>query len=178
MDRLQRFLAGAAVLALLSACGGGAPHVDPNAGAPNEREANLRMIMRLDGNHDGAVARTEFDQALHHDFVLVDKNGDGKLDAAETAAENDRRWQADGPAASPIFDWNQDGSVDYMEFANAAMGMFNLIDRDRDGQLSAAELQVLARAIPRPGGQGGRGGRGGRGPQRPADPPLRPNGGN
>lgn len=172
MDRFQRILAGAAVVALLSACGGVA-RVDPNAGAPNEREANLRMIMRLDGNHDGAVARAEFDQALHNDFVLVDKNSDGKLDPAETSAENDRRWQADGPAASPIFDWNQDGSVDYMEFANAALGMFNLLDRDRDGQLSAGELQVLARAIPRPGAPG----RGGRGPRRPVDPPLGPNGG-
>ena len=158
MKRLQSILA-CFLVSVVAGCAGAA-RLAPGTGAPNEREANLRMLMRLDGNNDGALARAEFDQALRNDFALVDRNTDGKLDPGEASVENNRRWQADGPEASPLFDWNQDSSVDYVEFANAPLGMFNLLDWDRDGQLSVDELQVLARAIPRAAAPDARPGRG------------------
>jgi hypothetical protein len=120
----------------------------PPPGAPNEREGNRLELLRLDMNNDGEVSRAELDEALRHDYTVVDRNADGRLSAQEVSAENDRRWLADGPAASPLFDWNEDGTVDFIEFANATRGLFNLVDTNGDGAVSRGELQNLARRVP------------------------------
>jgi hypothetical protein len=49
-----------------------------------------------------------------------------------------------------VLDWNQDGGIDLVEFANAARGMFDLVDQDRNGTVSETELQTLARRRPLP----------------------------
>ena len=141
--------AGLIVLAalFLAACGG--PRLPP-PGALNEREANRQMLLYFDDNGDGAVSRAELEQALRNQFAASDRDGDGRLNGDEASAENEKRWRSDGPAATPVIDWNLDGGVDLQEFANAARGMFNLVDLNADGVASAGELRNLARRRPPP----------------------------
>jgi hypothetical protein len=144
----MKFSALVAVAALaLAACG--TPRVVP-PGAPNEREANRQMLLHFDANKDGALSRAEVDGALRAEFASSDRDGDGRLNPEEASTENDKRWRSEGPAATPVIDWNQDGGVDMQEFANAARGMFDLVDQDGDGVVSAGELQNLARRRPLP----------------------------
>jgi hypothetical protein len=107
-------------------------------------------MLAFDGNRDGALSRAELDDVLRKEFAASDRDGNGRLSADEAAAENDKRWRSDGPGATPVLDWNQDGGVDLVEFANAARGMFDLVDQDRNGTVSETELQTLARRRPLP----------------------------
>jgi hypothetical protein len=150
-------IAAAGVVAAAWGCASTRPLPPP--GAPNEREGNRLELLRLDENKDGVVSRAELDDQLRRDYAALDRNGDGRLSAEEISAENDRRWALDGPAATPLFDWNQDGTVDFMEFANATRGLFELVDANHDGAISQAELQNLIRRGPaRAGAPPGRGG--------------------
>jgi Ca2+-binding EF-hand superfamily protein len=137
-----------ALLAALavSAC---APPPRPGPGAPQEREANRRALMRLDANGDGVIARTEVEEGLRREHAALDVNRDGRYSADEISVENSRRWRAEGAMATPLIDWNQDGTLDFAEFASAPMGLFNIADRDHDGILSAGELQAILRGAPR-----------------------------
>ena len=137
---------GAVVLLALSACAG--PRI-AGPGAPQEREGNRQALMRLDANADGVISRAEAGDALRRELAVIDRDQDGRLSAEEIGFENDRRWRADGPAATPLIDWNQDGTLDFAEFANASLGLFDLADRDRNGSLSAEELAGVARGAPR-----------------------------
>jgi hypothetical protein len=140
--------------ALVAGCAG--PPVPP--GLPAERIANVTGLMRLDGNGDGALERTELDAGLRREYAAIDADRNGSLSITEATAENSRRWRSEGPAATPLIDWNQDGNVDFLEFANATRGLFASIDRDANGALSREEL-VVARSVPQgprpPGAPGG-----------------------
>jgi hypothetical protein len=139
---------------LLAACGGPGPGFGPPGGLRAEQEANLGNLMRLDQNGDGILDRVELDAVLRQEYAVADKDRNGRLSAAETSDENVRRWQAEGPAATPLIDWNQDGAVDFLEFANAVRGLFDSIDRDRSGSLSRDELTIARRPPGAPPGGG------------------------
>jgi hypothetical protein len=140
------------LLALLLAACGGAPQFAPPGGLGAEQQANLTNLMRLDANGDGLLDRVELDNGLRQEYMRADRDRDGRLSPAETSDENVRRWQAEGPAATPLIDWNQDGVVDFLEFANAVRGLFDSADRDRSGSLSRDELVIARRPGPPPGG--------------------------
>ena len=76
-------------------------------------------------------------------------------------AENDRRFRAFGTEASPLIDWNQDGFIDFDEFASTARSVFEEMDKNHDGQPGperiAASPGGRGPIQPRPG-QGQRGG--------------------
>jgi Ca2+-binding EF-hand superfamily protein len=137
--------ASAAVVAAAWGCSG---RPLPPPGAPNEREGNRLELVRFDVNNDGIISRAELDEGLRRDYAVIDRNGDGRLSTQEVSAENDRRWLADGPAATPLFDWNQDGTVDFAEFTNSTGGLFDQVDANHDGAVSRAELQNLMRRGP------------------------------
>jgi Ca2+-binding EF-hand superfamily protein len=109
---------------------------------PSELEQNVRFMLSFDGNSDGTVARDEMEAALHRQFDAADTNHDGRLDVAEMQAENDRRYRAAGTAASPLIDWNQNGQIDFEEFATTARSMFAEMDKDMDGKLAPDELRL------------------------------------
>jgi hypothetical protein len=136
------------VFAVLAGCAG-TPPPGPG-GLPAETAANIGALMRLDVNGDGLLDRAEVDSGLQREYAAADTNRDGRLSADETGDENARRWRADGPAATPLIDWNQDGTVDFVEFANATRGLFDMADSDHNGALSADELVVARRGPPGP----------------------------
>ena len=168
MMRLVRFLAaGSAVLVLAAACGGLRGGAAPGAGGPNagirplsEQEQNIRLMLSFDGNSDGTVTRDEMEAALRRQFAACDTNHDGHIDIKEMQAENDRRFRVNGAGASPLIDWNQNGQIDFDEFATTARSLFSELDRDRDGKLAPDELRLVPsgrlRAPPMEAPPGGR----------------------
>ena len=150
MTRFVRFLGcGSAVLLLTAACGAmrGPP---PGAAGPNgatrslsEQEQNIRLMISFDGNSDGTVTRDEMEAALRRQFAACDVNADGRIDIREMQAENDRRFRVSGAGASPLIDWNQNGQIDFDEFATTARSLFSELDRDSDGKLASDELRLL-----------------------------------
>src|SRR5260370_35679155 len=87
-------------------------------------------------------------------------NGDGHIDLREMQAESDRRFRVNGAGASPLIDWNQNGQIEFDEFATTARSLFAELDRDMDGKLTSDELRLMppgrgpAPPMEGPGGRG------------------------
>jgi Ca2+-binding EF-hand superfamily protein len=153
MKRNVVLLAMAAAAVLLAGCGGrggwfggGDDFRDRDGprgmrGDPTGTAAGIKQLLRYDANKDGTLTRAEMEAGLKADFDALDKNHDGKLDSDETRAENDRRYLEGGTRYTPLIDWNQDGFIDFGEFANATRSLFDQLDRDHDGELSSSELK-------------------------------------
>jgi len=117
-----------------------------------ELQFDIQLMLSFDENKDGVVTHDELEAGLKRQFDAADTNHDGHLDLKEMQAENDRRWRMYGTASSPLIDWNQDGSIDFDEFASTARSVFAELDRDRGGTLAGAELRVpVIRGLPRRG---------------------------
>ncbi|HTT99917.1 MAG TPA: hypothetical protein VMF58_17845 [Rhizomicrobium sp.] len=125
---------------VLSAC------ADRRDRGPHETDTDFHptidLLTKYDANNDGTITRAEMEAGLKKEFDAADTNHDGKLDADEVAAVNAQRWNDDKSTASTIVDWNQDGFVDFNEFASTARSLFADIDRNGDGQLTPDELQA------------------------------------
>ena len=125
---------------VLSAC------ADRRDRGPHETDSDFHptidLLTKYDANGDGTITRAEMEAGLKKEFDAADTNHDGKLDADEAAVVNAQRWDADKSTASTIVDWNQDGFIDFNEFAGTARSLFADIDRNNDGQLTPDELQA------------------------------------
>jgi Ca2+-binding EF-hand superfamily protein len=111
------------------------------------------QLKLFDLDADGSVTRDEADRALHAQFAKYDIDKDSGLSAAEARALNDeRRKQVN---ASPVFDWNADGRVDFKEYANQWLSLFDRLDANGDGMLTEQEM-----TRPQMGPPGGRRGGG------------------
>jgi len=168
----------------LAACGG-RPQPPPwmrPAEKPRDENyhgGNAAMLLKYDANHDGTVTRDELIKGLKAEFAAHDTHHNGCLDAEQAGEINQARVDADQSTATPVVDWNQDGCIDYTEFSAAPYSLFDQLDADHDGKLTAKELQ-RAGAKPRdsdkPDGQEEdrpRGQRRGEGPP-PDGPPPNP----
>jgi Ca2+-binding EF-hand superfamily protein len=158
MMRLARSLAaGSAVLVFAAACGGMRGGPASGAGGPNggirplsEQEQNIRFMLSFDGDSDGTVTRDEMESALRRQFAACDTNHDGHIDIKEMQAENDRRFRVNGSGTSPLIDWNQNGEIDFDEFATTARSLFAELDKDMDGKLTPNELRLVQPGRGRP----------------------------
>ena len=116
-----------------------------------EIQLNIRLMLSFDANKDGLVTRDEVEAGLRAQFQAADTDRNGGLNLSEIQAENARRWQASGTAASPLIDWNQDGVVGFAEFSGTAHSVFAQLDRDRGGTLAGVELEApRVRGVVRP----------------------------
>ncbi len=104
--------------------------------------AAVEILLRYDANKDGTVTRVEMEAGLKAEFEAADTNHDGRLDPDEVAAVNQKRWSENASTTSTLVDWNQDGFVDFNEFAATTRSLFAEIDRNGDGQLSPDELKA------------------------------------
>lgn len=107
--------------------------------AKPKREPESTKLARFDANDDGMVASAELEAGLAADFKKEDANGDDALDVVEARALNERIRKEQ--SASPVFDWNADGRIAYIEFASQWRTLFQRSDVDSDGVVDGKELQ-------------------------------------
>ena len=163
-------------LSLLQACSHGGPGGGPgrhHMGGPGHEGPGGPMappegaqLKPFDLDGDGRLTRDELESALRVEFAKWDADKDGFLSPVEARVLNDeRRKQPNGP--SPAFDWNADGHIDFKEFANQWLALFDRLDVDGDRVLT--EQEMMRPPMGPPGGMGGPPG-GGRGPGGPGGP--------
>ena len=129
------------VCALVTGCAG-EQHWSPNVAARSEDwHSGKMLIANFDTNNDGTVTRAELEAGLRQNFWQADTNRDGRLDPDEVAAANQRRIELDQSTAIPLIDWNQDGYVDFNEFAAGVRSQFEQLDLNGDGQVSLDEFR-------------------------------------
>lgn len=155
----------------LAACSSDAPRQgrwNPNAVPRDENwHSPAAALLKYDANHDGVLTRAELIAGLHAEFNTYDVSHTNCLSLDQARAINQMRVQQDGSQATPLVDWNQDNCIDFNEFAGTSLSLFDTLDVNGDGKLTADELKPGGGAKPG-GGQGGprEGGRGGHGGHR------------
>lgn len=125
------------------------------------------MLLKYAGP-DGSLTRARMNAGLKADFDKFDTRHAGCLDSDQVAAINAARIADDQSTASPLQDWNQDGCIDLREFSTAANSLFDQLDVNNDGTITAREFNPRApgaagapAAVGQGGGRGRRGGEGG-----------------
>lgn len=113
------------------------------------------MLLKYAGP-DGSLTRAQMNAGLKADFDKFDTKHTGCLDSDQVAAINAARIADDQATASPLQDWNQDGCIDLREFSTAANSLFDQLDVNNDGTISAKEWGPRAGgAVPGAAGRGG-----------------------
>ncbi|MGB8363742.1 MAG: hypothetical protein WCE20_04310 [Rhizomicrobium sp.] len=146
--------AATAMLLLLAGCGlfgHEAPRRPRAQDAPWLPAAAMLLVYV---GSDGSLTRAQLESGLRRDFAAADTNHDGCLDANEVRAVNEQRWKQDASTASPLIDFQHNGCVDFDEFAATPRTLFEQLDRNGDGKLTADELKS-AGAKPTKPQQGG-----------------------
>jgi hypothetical protein len=131
-----------AVLALVLA--GCASHRPPSQAEHREREWHppIEMLAKY-ADTNGNVTRASMEAGLRRDFDAADKNHDGVLGEDEVRAINETRWKEAESAYSPLVDWNGDGVVNFDEFAATARSLFQQLDTQGKGIITAQQLKAL-----------------------------------
>jgi Ca2+-binding EF-hand superfamily protein len=106
------------------------------------------LLLRYDANNDSVVTRRELEAGLRQDFWQADTNHDGRLDPDEVRAYNLRRIRIDQSTAIPLIDWNDDGYVDFGEFAAGMRSLFEQYDADGDGKVTLDEMHIRLQQVP------------------------------
>jgi Ca2+-binding EF-hand superfamily protein len=109
-------------------------------------QAGAKNFQKLDTNGDGMIDKTEAAKAPHlaKNFDAMDANKDGKLTPDELRAYRQANHQANQGEGMKKADANGDGYIDKTEAAKFPhlSKRFDRIDTDKDGKISAAELQA------------------------------------
>jgi hypothetical protein len=150
-----------ALLAVLAfaGCGTTAPHSarwHPNGGPPRDENWHSpnAALMKYDANHDGVLTRAELLSGLRAEFNSYDTNHNNCLSADEVRAINQARVQQDASQATPLVDWNQDGCIDFHEYSGTALSLFDSLDTNGDGELTASEINPKSRSLAKPKPEG------------------------
>lgn len=128
----------------LSACVSHHHRRMPENERPKEWHPSRDLLIKYDANHDGTLTKAEMESGLKAEFAVADVDHDGCLKADEVRTINEKRIQELGSTATPLIDWNQDGCVDFNEFAGPIRSLFTAMDRDEDGKLDPKELNPRA----------------------------------
>lgn len=90
----------------------------------------------MDRNADGRISQEEYRNAMVRRFGARDVNDDGVLEGDEFPKE----WLAGADVKGAT------GKVSWGQFASELPVVFNSFDKDKDGQLDAAEIDRFAAA--------------------------------
>jgi Ca2+-binding EF-hand superfamily protein len=101
-------------------------------------------VFSADANSDGAVTRAEFDASRDARFTQQDANNDGQLTREEMREGWGERRRGRGHRGGGMHhlaraDANEDGNITREEFLARPTQMFDRMDADNDGVISAAE---------------------------------------
>ncbi len=141
-----------------------ADHHKEGGDRSKHREARAeRMIERFDTDGDGAISTEEVEAMKAAKFAEADANGDGGLTMEEIEAwheaQREKRMQARKERMFDKRDTNGDGVISIDEFEDRGMPMFERLDADEDGEITAEELAAMRghRAMRHGGWKGRRG---------------------
>lgn len=102
----------------------------------------------MDTDQDGKISAAEHEAGSQQMFSEIDKNSDGRITAEEmTAKMNDKKKAGKTPHKSVAeklakADANADKVVTSAEHKASAQNMFNKMDTNKDGFLTAEEMQA------------------------------------
>ena len=104
-----------------------------------------KMVEQLDTNGDGAVSKAEVDASRAAAFAAADTNGDGGVSQAEVLAYQEaQRAERRAAREAEMFaraDTNGDGVLGPDEFGPRVDRMFEALDKDDDGMITAEERE-------------------------------------
>jgi Ca2+-binding EF-hand superfamily protein len=105
-----------------------------------------RTFNRIDQNHDGKIALTEFAPLAGRRFARMDLNSDkavtaNELEKAMLLAAGKRR-----DRIMSFLDSDKNGSITQLELDKIVEAMFNSADSDHDGSVTLTEAQSFKRA--------------------------------
>jgi hypothetical protein len=133
-------------------------HWNPNAAPRDENwHSPAAALLRYDANHDGILTKTELLTGLKAEFDAYDVKHNNCLGPEQVRAINQLRVQQDASQATPLVDWNQDGCIDFNEYSGAMLSLFDSLDVNGDGKLTAQELNGAKPARPAGPSEGGQG---------------------
>lgn len=139
MRKILLVAAGATALAA-SACGFAQAQNGP------EDRAGHHGVFQSDSNNDGVLTRAEFDAGRQALFARLDADNNGQLTREEMQAERaEHRGRRGGHRGRPPggglegADANNDGNITRDEFLARPIQMFDRLDANHDGVISAAE---------------------------------------
>ena len=98
-------------------------------------------LLRFGVERDGSLSRAKVIAVLKREFAAADTNRDGVLERDEVNVVNEQRWKNDREATSLLTDWNNDGVVDFNEFATTDLSLFDQIDANGNGVVTAMEFE-------------------------------------
>jgi Ca2+-binding EF-hand superfamily protein len=98
-------------------------------------------LANADANKDGMIDKDEFKATRAALFERMDRNSDGVLDDQDKHQRSERRAEHAAKMRAEL-DSNRDGKVSKDEFTSAPAPFFDQADTDKDGVLSAKELEA------------------------------------
>lgn len=102
---------------------------------------------QMDSNGDGRVTREELRAAREQMFAKRDRNRDGYLDKADLPKRAARRMGDRGAELRERIDSNGDGRISKEEFVNGDTLLFDMADKNSDGELDAEEIEAAKTAM-------------------------------
>ncbi len=131
------------------------PPMPPGGQQGGGMRMQLPSFADLDKNKDKKISREEWPSQMAQAFDRFDTNHDGFIDEEEWNAMRARFGGAGGgmgggprtgESLAKLLDANADGKVSREEFAKI-LSLFDVLDKDHNGELSQEELNGFFRAV-------------------------------